>query len=245
MEIKKRIVPIRREGNKVFVRALERSEEDLGTVVSLEEGDELVAEPGAIHFSSEDVDDLLEEDLGGYKLVSPVIYMFSSMLKGPRILERKKILSAIGRWMDSTYLQWRNFAVEVDNLRTATGNEREISYHKAWGFAEQTIVMLNRLNKLVGVYNKNFGGIKCPRMLKNSSDTVRLLRNKIEHSEKEFFEGTTMLIPVKNEDVDTFCIFFCPDNKGDLVGANLLLLIQPLLELRRSVVDSLSYTQIR
>ena len=61
MEIEKRIVPIRREGSKVFVRALERSEEDLGTVVSLEEGDELVAEPGAIQFSSEDVDDLLEK----------------------------------------------------------------------------------------------------------------------------------------------------------------------------------------
>ena len=118
-----RLVPIRREGNVVYARSLRRGEEDTGEVIQLKAGDRLEIPKGEVVIDSRDIDDQLEEDLGGYKPISPVIYVFSSHLKGS--IDQKKILSAIARWMDSTHLHWKNYTEAVDGMSNATGEKKK------------------------------------------------------------------------------------------------------------------------
>ena len=43
-----RIVPVRREGNKVFIRTLRQGEEDTGEAVNIRAGDRVIFEPGRL-----------------------------------------------------------------------------------------------------------------------------------------------------------------------------------------------------
>ena len=43
-----RIVPVRREGNKVFIRTLRQDEEDTGEAVNRRAGDHVIFEPGRL-----------------------------------------------------------------------------------------------------------------------------------------------------------------------------------------------------
>ena len=147
--------------------------------------------------------------------------------------------------MDSTHLHWKNYTVAIDDMSNATGDRTKIFFHKAWGSAEQAVIMLHRLNELVAIYNKNFGGIKMSSVLKKSSETVRRLRNKIEHSEKAVFDGTTVLTSMPREDgSNTFTIGYIPnDREEDCLFLDIERIIQPLIELRESVVDSLGFVR--
>ena len=237
-----RLVLIRREGNIVYARSLRRGEEDTGEGIHLNPGDQLVIPEGELVIDSRDIDDLIEEDLGGYKTIFPVIHIFSSFRKDP--IEQKKILFAIGRWMDSTYLHWKNFTMAIDDTRNATGDKKAISFHKAWGSAEQAVITLHRLNELVKKFNRNFGGIKVPNMLKKSSKTVQRLRGKIEHSDEQLFKGITTLVPASREDGShTLAIAYVSEEEGNYWGLDVESIIQPLIDLRKSIVDSLGYSR--
>ena len=196
---------------------------------------------GELVIDSRYIDDRLEEDLGGYKPISPVIYVYSAFLEGP--YDKKKILSAIGRWMDSTHLHWKNYTVAVDGMTNATDYKMKIFWYEAWASAEQAVIVLHRLNELVAIYNSVFGEIKVPRVLKKSSETVRRLRNKIEHSEEKIFKGTTVLASIPREDgSNTFAVGYIPNGEGDRLYFDILGIIQPLIDLRESVIDSLGFS---
>ena len=238
----RRIVPIKREGNVVYARTLRRGEEDTGEVVQMEAGDRLVIPPGGLLIDSRDIDDELEEDLGGYKSISPVINIFCACLEGP--IEQKKILFAISRWMDSTHLHWKNYTMAVDGMSNAAGLKEKAFFSMAWASAEQAVIMLHRLNQLVARYNKNFGGIKVPGMLKKSSKTVKRLRDNIEHIDEKVFEGTTRLILASREDgSNTLSIAYMPNGGGESFGIDISGIIQPLLDLRESVVDCFGFVK--
>ena len=240
--IVERLVPIRREGNVVYARSLRRGEEDTGEVIHLNAGDRLVIPEGELVIDSRGIDDQLEEDLGGYKSIAPVIHVFSAFLEGS--IEQKKILSAIGRWMDSTHLHWKNYTMAVDSMSNATGYKIAIFSYKALASAEQAVIMLHRLNELVAIYNSNFGGIKVPDVLKKSSKNVQSLRNKIEHSDKEIFDGITVLIPASREGgSNTLAIGYKPNGEGDPFGLDISGVIQPLIDLRESVIDSFGFVR--
>ena len=239
-----RLVPIKREGNIVYARSLRRGEEDTGEAIHLNSGDRPVIPPGELVIDSRDIDDQLEEDIGGYKPISPVLYVFSHFLSGDKVFERRKSLLAIGRWMDSTYLHWKNYTMAVRDMRNATGDKKKTFLYKAWASAEQAVIMLHRLNKLVRIYNKNFGGIKSSSMLDKSSKTVKRLRDKIEHTDEEAFKGATVLSPMSRADgSNTLAIGYIPDGKGDCLFLDIENIIQPLIDLRESVVDSLGFVK--
>ena len=237
-----RLVPISREGNVVYARSLRRGEEDAGQVIELKAGDRLVIPKGELVIDSRDIDDQLEEDLGGYKPISPVIYVLSALLKGS--IERRKILAAIGRWMDSTHLHWKGYTEAVDGMSNARGLKGRILFHRAWASAEQAVMMLHRLNELVAIYNRKVGGIEVPSVLKRSSNTVKRLRDKIEHSDQELLDGTTVLAPMATEaGSNTLAIGYIPNGEGDSLFLDVAGIIQPLVDLRESVIDSLGFVR--
>ena len=122
--------------------------------------------------------------------------------------------------------------------------KRNIFSYKAWASAEQAVIMLHRLNELIAIYNRKFGGIKVPSLLKKSSKTVGRLRGKIEHSDKELFEGATVLASVPREDgSNTFAIGYIPKGEGDILFLDISGIIQPLVDLRESVIDSLGFVR--
>ena len=65
-----RIVPVRREGNKVFVRSLRQGEEDTGQVVNIRAGDSVIFESGALVIDSRQIDAQSVKGPGGYAPVA-------------------------------------------------------------------------------------------------------------------------------------------------------------------------------
>ena len=68
-----RIVPVGREGNKVFVRTLRFGEEDTGEVVHIGPGDQLVFRAGDLVIDSREIDALSVKGLRGYAPVANII----------------------------------------------------------------------------------------------------------------------------------------------------------------------------
>ena len=69
-----RLIPIGREGNKVFARTLRLGEEDTGEVVNLEPGDELVIPAGGLVVDSRAIDAQSTKGLGGYAPVANTVW---------------------------------------------------------------------------------------------------------------------------------------------------------------------------
>ena len=70
-----RIVPIKREGNIVYVRTLRRGEEDTGEVVPLEPGDRIAFPAGELVIDSRDIDEYHNpKGLGGYRPVANTVW---------------------------------------------------------------------------------------------------------------------------------------------------------------------------
>ena len=129
-------------------------------------------------------------------------------------------------------------------MEKASGAKGRVFFHKAWASAEQGVIMLHRLNELVAIYNRRYGGIKVPSVLKKSSNTVQRLRGKIEHSDRELLDGTTVLASMEREDgSNTFAIGYIPNREGDSLFLDISSIIQPLIDLRESVIDSLGFVK--
>ena len=69
-----RVVPVRREGNKVFVRTLRFYEEDTGEIVNIRAGDQLIFEPGALVINSREIDAQSAKRRGGYAPVANTVW---------------------------------------------------------------------------------------------------------------------------------------------------------------------------
>ena len=69
-----RVVPVRREGNTVFVRTLRLGEEDAGEVVHVNPGDRVIFEPGALVVDSRLIDAQGAKGLGGYAPVANTVW---------------------------------------------------------------------------------------------------------------------------------------------------------------------------
>ena len=69
-----RLIPIGREGNKVFARTLRPGEEDTGEVVHLEPGDQLVIPPGGLVIDSREIDARSTKGIGGYAPVANTVW---------------------------------------------------------------------------------------------------------------------------------------------------------------------------
>ena len=79
-----KITMVRREGNKVFVRTL-RSDEDPETAdpPTMQEGDQLVFEPGGISIGVHELDEPAVAGRGGYAPVSGTVWRCNGILLAP------------------------------------------------------------------------------------------------------------------------------------------------------------------
>ena len=76
-----RIVPVRREGNKVYMRTLRYGEEDSGKVVHLQAGDEPIIEAGDWTIDSREVDAQSEPGFRGYAPVANTVYVWCQIVR--------------------------------------------------------------------------------------------------------------------------------------------------------------------
>ena len=70
-----RLIPIRREGNKVFARTLRFGEEDTGEAVQLNAGDQLIIPPGELVIDSRVIDSQNMKGRGGYVPVANTVWI--------------------------------------------------------------------------------------------------------------------------------------------------------------------------
>ena len=75
-----RLVPVRRQGNKVYAGTLRPGEEDTGEVVHLEPGDQLVIPPGGLVVDSREIDAYGVEGFGGYAPVANTVWTWYSIV---------------------------------------------------------------------------------------------------------------------------------------------------------------------
>ena len=77
-----RLVPVRREGKKVFARTLRYGEEDTGEAVHLEAGDQLIVAKGDFSINSRQIDEQSVPGLGGYAPVANTVYTWYNIIGG-------------------------------------------------------------------------------------------------------------------------------------------------------------------
>ena len=204
------------------------------------------------------VDGMLAEESGGYKVISPVINSFCAMMGKGENFEQKKIISAIGRSMDLLYFQWEIFSNQLMKADNEKGFIPKRTRHcLAWAAAEESIVILDRLYRLINSYNKRFyssgHGIDVPKEFKHNCGDVRKFRNAIEHGEKTLIEqgSTLFLFEELKEGYKQWAIFYCPlegynkkeKDRPKFIDVSVFNLL--LIKLRKSVVESFAPTLSR
>ena len=144
-----RIVLDRREGNKVFVRSLRPDEEDTGEGVTIQEGDRMIFEPGALVIDSRQIDDQSPKGLGGYAPVANTVWTWH------RIVSEQVgfflFFFALSRRLDAAHALWASAVRERQSaLHEAEGGiPRRSRLLSALATVEVAIVALYRGIRMV------------------------------------------------------------------------------------------------
>ena len=137
-----RIVPVRREGNKVFVRTLRHGEEDKGDAVNIRAGDRVIFEPGALVIDSRQIDAQSVEDLGGYAPVANTVWTWY------RIVGEEVgffvFFFALARRVDAAHALWALAVQERKRAKVEGAIPRREGVLKALAAAEVAIIALHR-----------------------------------------------------------------------------------------------------
>ena len=100
-----RLVPVRREGKKVFARTLRHGEEDTGEAVHLEAGDQLIVAKGDFSINSRQIDEQSVPGLGGYAPVANTVYTWYNIIGGGT-LEFYLFFFSLARRIDAAHSLW-------------------------------------------------------------------------------------------------------------------------------------------
>lgn len=99
-----RIVPVRPEGNKVFVWTLRHGEEDRGEYVTLQAGEQLIFEAGALAIDSRQIDAQSPKGFGGYAPVANTVWTWYQIV--PEELGFFLLLFSLARRIDAAHGLW-------------------------------------------------------------------------------------------------------------------------------------------
>ena len=202
-----RIVPVRREGNKVFVRTLRQGEEDAGEAVNVRAGDRVIFEPGALSIDSRQIDDQSTEGLGGYAPVANTVWTWY------RIVGEEVgffvFFFALARRVDAAHALWALAIQERERAKEEGAIPRRTGFLNALASAEVAIIALHRGFAMVYSLVDRFElDVPVPQGVRKIREAVWEMRNAFEHID-ERAEGR--IGRSKEFDPEALTIFDQPD----------------------------------
>ena len=175
-----RIVPVRREGNKVFVRTLRHDEEDTGEGVDIRAGDNLIFAAGDLTINSRQMDAQSKQGLGGYAPVANTVWTWYQIIgeeAGFFIY-----FFALARRTDAAHALWALAIQERDKAKQEGAISQRIGFLNAMATAEVAIIALHRGFTMVSSLGDKFQlDVDVPPAVIKIGDAVREMRNAFEH----------------------------------------------------------------
>lgn len=201
-----RVVPVRREGNRVYIRTLRYGEEDTGESVKLRAGDKITLEAGALEIDTRQIDAIAAKGLGGYAPVANTVWTWYSIV--PDQLQFILFFFSLARRLDATHTLWSQAIRERESAKEDGAMPQRIGFLNTLATAEVTIIALNRVIMMVeSLTEKYCSDLEVPGSVRKIQEAVRQMRNAFEHID-ERAEGKGD----KNTSVqDAVSIFFQPE----------------------------------
>ena len=202
-----RIVPIRREGNVVYVRTLRRGEEDTGEAVHLEPGDRIAFPAGELVIDSRDIDEYYNpKGIGGYRPIANTVWTWHQI--ATEQLEFFLFFFSLARRTDAAHALWASAIQARDKAREYGGIPQRQGHFNALAAAEMAIVALGRCYRMVcGLIEKYCPELQVPGSVTKTLEAVQEMRNAFEHID-ERAEGK---VGRKQVHPDALTIFDQPD----------------------------------
>ena len=176
-----RLVPVRREGKKVFARTLRYGEEDTGEAVHLEAGDQLIVAKGDFSINSRQIDEQSVPGLGGYAPVANTVYTWYNIIGG-ETLEFYLFFFSLARRIDAAHSLWTRATQERERGKEEGAIPGRIGYLNALASAEMAIIALHcGISMVATIVDKYCPDLEVPGSVKAISDTVAEMRKGFEH----------------------------------------------------------------
>lgn len=202
-----RIVPVRREGNKVFIRTLRQGEEDTGEAVNIRAGDRLIFEPGALVIDSRQIDAQSAQGLGGYSPVANTVWTWYRII-GEEV-SFFVFFFALARRIDAAHALWALAIQERERANEEGAISRRTGLLNAMAAAEVAIIALHRGFTMVDSLIVRFRlDLEVPQGVRRIREAIREMRNAFEHID-ERAEGR--IGRSKEFDPEALTIFDQPD----------------------------------
>ena len=175
-----RIVPVRREGNKVFVRTLRRGEEDTGERVTLQAGDQMVFEPGAFVIDSREIDAQSPKGFGGYAPVANTVWTWYRIVSEE--LGFFLFIFSLARRIDAAHGLWVSAIQARNKAREEGGIPRRSGFFNELATTEVAIIALHRGIDMVSSLIRTFSlDLEVPDNVRNIRTAVAEIRHAFEH----------------------------------------------------------------
>ena len=175
-----RIVPVRREGNKVYMRTLRYGEEDSGEVVHLQAGDEPIIEAGDLTIDSREVDAQSEPGFRGYAPVANTVYVWCHIVREQ--VSFYLFFFSLARRLDAAHALWASAVQEREKAKAAASIQGRISYLNALATAEVAIIALHRaLSMVTTLVNEYCTDLHSPDSVQRITTPVAAMRSAFEH----------------------------------------------------------------
>ena len=176
-----RLVPAGSDATTVFARSLRPGEEDTGEGVNVPAGKRLVIKPGDLSFDSDEIDSRSPKGRGGYAPVADTIWTWYRMV-GAKDQSLLMMLLAAARRLDATHVFWSATMDALAESANLSGIERRSTLFRTLAMAEVTVISMSRAVAMLYRLEEKFSlGLQIPQEIESSRDTLRQLRNALEH----------------------------------------------------------------
>lgn len=226
-----RIVPVEREGNKVFVKTPRHGEEDAGETARLRLGDRILFRAGDLVIDSRQIDAMSPKGPGGYAPVANTVWTWYRIAS-----ERADFLFfffALARRLDAAHALWALAMEERDQANEEGGIPQRTGFLKTLATAEMAIVALNRAFNMANTLIKEYcPDLELPATVQKIQGTVSEMRNAFEHiSDRAQGKVNRTKISYK----DAWSIF----NQPDFIEKSTLRYQEHALHFDKDVIDAL------
>ena len=175
-----RIVPMGREGNKVFARTLRPGEEDTGEAIHIGPGDQLVIPAGGLVIDSREIDAQSIKGLGGYAPVANTVWTWYRIV-GEQ-LGFFLFFFSLARRIDAAHALWASAIQEHERAEGEGVILRRTRFFNALATAEVAIIALHRgITMVYSLIDKFCPDLEVPDSVQNIQTAVRDMRNAFEH----------------------------------------------------------------
>ena len=175
---------VRREGNKVFVRALLPDEDpDPAKPATIRAGDRVVFDVGALSIAVENLDAPAVAARGGYAPVAGTVWRCNQVLLRTHPENLRRRLFELARKLDATFILWSSVMdlAEEENSELQPVTKLHLGLN-ALALTEELFVPLAKSLRIIRELS-DACSLDIPDTLQDVGDGIIKLRNKAQHTQ--------------------------------------------------------------